>query len=316
MSQSSDKTPNPNPNTNTQLQSLTSVVNSTSTPINQVSSVEVTEAIEERKDSRRKWRTLNIALLKYDEEKRRQPTVMGHSLILFTLLAILFAAYFCKERVAIHRAKMWLSDWETYSDISLNYSTKTFQPSGNSSSFSPAELQRIDQQLQEVHVRIKIHEQIMKSFYRRYYTTTSLATGAAILAGICLFVITREGWKQANKGLISIFLVASTSALLFREIPRIFKYEENFRENFRQYQEYVALRNKIYSFLATGTVITETPKIIQQFDRPNVDQFILSVDQQLAQLHKIHIGFNRERLDALGNSPILDIPEESLDGDE
>lgn len=58
-------------------------------------------------------------------------------------------------------------------------------------------------------------------------------------------------------------------------------------------------KDKIYSFLATGTVITETGKIIQEFDRPNADQFILSVDQQLAQLHKIHIGCNRERLESV-----------------
>jgi hypothetical protein len=313
MSQSSDQTSNSSPDTQDQLPSLTSVINDTSIPVNQAASLEVTEAIEERKDSRQKRRGLKIALLKYDEQKRRQPTVIGHFLIISTLLAILLGAYFCKERVAVYRANTWLSDWESSSNESLKYSANSFQSSTQESNLSQAELQRINQQLQEVHVRIKTHEQIMKSFYRRYYTTTSLATGAGIVAGISLFLITREGWKEANKGLITIFLVASTSALLFREIPRIFKYEENFMENFHQYREYVALRNKIYSFLATETVITEVPKVTHKFNRPSAEQFILSVDQLLAQLHEIHIGFNRERLDALGNSPLLDIPEESIE---
>ncbi|MEQ8756367.1 MAG: hypothetical protein RID09_23035 [Coleofasciculus sp. G1-WW12-02] len=311
MSQPCEQTPNSSAEAKDQLQSLASALNDTSVPVNQAASIEVTEAIEERGNSRQKWRGLKIALLQYDEQKQGQPTVMGHFLIILTLLAILVGAYFSKERVAEHRANQWLSDWQNYSNKPLKYPANSFQPSTNGASFSKAELQRIDQQLQEVHARIEIHEQIMKSFYRRYYTTTSLAAGAGIGAGICLFIITREGWKQANKGLITIFLVASTSALFFREIPRIFKYEENFMKNFQQYREYVALRNKIYSFLATETVITEVPKVTQEFERPDAEQFILSVDQRLAQLHEIHIGFNWARLDALGNSPLLDIPQES-----
>jgi hypothetical protein len=113
-----------------------------------------------------------------------------------------------------------------------------------------------------------------------------------------------------NKGWITIFLFVSITALLFREVPPIFLYEENWVQNFRQYREYVALRNEIYSFMATGTVLTETPQNTKQFDRPDPTQFILLIDQRLAQLHEIHIGFDQARLNTLGKSPLLDIPEE------
>jgi hypothetical protein len=309
--QSSAQTPHPSPNNKEPISSLTStsVINKTSNFINQTSSKEIPEAKKESADSRQKRYRFNFALLKGDESNQ-QPTILGHSLIILTLLAILIGAYLYEERVAIYRANTWLSDWKKHSNNSLNYPEFLQQNSDNISSFSAAELQRIYQQLQEIQSRIYIHEQIMKSFYRRYYITTSITMGSAILAGICLFIITREGWKQVNKGWITIFLFVSITALLFREVPPIFLYEENWVQNFRQYREYVALRNKIYSFMATGTVLTETPQNTKQFDHPDATQFILLIDQRLAQLHEIHIGFDQARLNSLGNSPLLDIPEE------
>jgi hypothetical protein len=58
---------------------------------------------------------------------------------------------------------------------------------------TPAEQTRLTEQFQEIELRAARHAKMMGFFYKQYYISLSMIVGAAVVASICLFFISKAG---------------------------------------------------------------------------------------------------------------------------
>lgn len=156
----------------------------------------------------------------------------------------------------------------------------------------PSEKARMIDQFQQIQDRIQKHASVMGFFYKQYYISLSMICGGSVVASICLFFISKNGWDRVNNALINIFIVSSSTVILYGNITLVFKQEDNIKDNQALYLSYFALRNEMLSYWATQQDITG------QSIQPA--KFIHYMDRRLQDLSQIHLGFDATRLTNLG----------------
>lgn len=130
--------------------------------------------------------------------------------------------------------------------------------------------------------------------------------------GICLFFISKVGWERVNNSLINVFVVTSSSVIFFGDLPGTFKYKENSEASRDLYLEHISLRNEIRSYLATGGTVRNNTESSDVYKRTESHLFIHYVDQKLASLNKIPLGFDTTGInDFKDNAERLSIPEKT-----
>jgi len=167
---------------------------------------------------------------------------------------------------------------ETNSDEAINIYLKSFKTS------SLAEKKRIKQQLKTINLNTKNHVNIVLYFYTRIYSQITLASMSAIIAAICLFYISRVGWDKANNYVINIFVVTTGVTVFVSSLPIVYQQEKNIQENTILYINYINLKNKILTSLATQKN--------QKEERIELSQIILYTEKELKELNTISIGFD------------------------
>ncbi|AOX00745.1 hypothetical protein BJP34_16000 [Moorena producens PAL-8-15-08-1] len=153
---------------------------------------------------------------------------------------------------------------------------------------APLEQERIGAQIQEIQARDQRHFKMMTFFYNNYYMSKLMTYGTAIVAGICLLFIIRSGWNSTHPYVINIFVVVSASAILFGNLPGLFRYEDSIVNNKQLYLNYASLKNEVSSYLVTGQDIDGNPI--------EMKYFINHIDKELSRLNRLPIGFERTRL--------------------
>lgn len=219
----------------------------------------------------------------------KQPTFLGHCLITSILAILLSTSYFSLNLYAGNKAKQWLKG-----QVELIPSTTEINA-------KEAEKLRIAEQLKVVTFQINRYAEIMVFFSNHYYTSIVLTSASALLAAICLFFISKIGWEKAHNSLINVFIVACTAVIFFGDLPGNFKEEENFKAYGNLYLEHIALRNEILSYLATGGTVLEIDSQSHIEASPlDANKFIHRVDNKLAQLNRIPIGFDATGVNDIG----------------
>jgi hypothetical protein len=231
-----------------------------------------------------------------------QPTFLGHLLITSSLLIVISAGFVSLNWYAGNKANEWLGPKEQLTPIDEKLEA------------TAAEKKRLAEQLNEIEVRINRHSAIMIFFYKRHYTAISLTSVSALVSGICLFFISKVGWEKVNNTLINVFVVTSSAAIFFGDLPGIFKQDENITANRELYLEHISLRNEVRSYIATGGTVGKDPKNpnLYQFTSTEPNRFIHYVDKRLAELNKISIGFDPKGITDLERRSKLGIPEKGL----
>lgn len=221
-----------------------------------------------------------------EDKKTRQPNLLGHILITSTLGISIFILWGFLNWFASNKAKEWLVP-QTINPKPIF--TENFKA-------KPAVQERLNEQFDEIQTRIKSHSDVMIYFYKQSYVCGSMSLALAITSALCTFFISRDGWEKANNGLINAFLVTTSAAFVYNQIPVIFKQENNIAGNRTLYLEYVALRNEFLSYAATGGTIggdTTQPIVFSSVD---TNQFIHQIDRRLAELNQIAIDFDLSRV--------------------
>jgi hypothetical protein len=155
-----------------------------------------------------------------------------------------------------------------------------------------AEQTRLIAQFQEIETRATRHARIMGFFYKQYYISLSMVVGAAVVASMCLFFISKSGWEKANNAVINVFIFSAAVILLYGNLIFVFKQDENLRGNQELYLSYVALREEVLSYWATRrTSMSEEPL--------EATQFILYLDNRLQSLNRIQLGFDSPQISTL-----------------
>jgi hypothetical protein len=216
----------------------------------------------------------------------KQPNWLGHILITSSLGISIFILWSFLNWFAGNKAKEWL--------VQPTISLKPIFT--ENSQAKPAVKERLNQQFDEIQSRIKSHSDVMIYFYKQSYICGSMSLALAITSGLCIFFISRDGWEKANNGLINAFLVTTSAAFVYNQIPVIFKQENNITGNRTLYLEYVALRNEFLSYAATDGTIGGDTKDPKLFAPVNTNQFVHQIDRRLAELNQIAIDFDLSRV--------------------
>jgi hypothetical protein len=235
--------------------------------------------------------------------KNKQPTFFGHVLITSSLLVLIGASNLCHNWYADQQAKDWL------------YSTEEIAPSkveNKKLDTSTPEKARLAEQLNDIQSRLDRYSAMMIFFYKHYYTSIGLTSASALVAGICLFFISKVGWERVNNSLINVFVVTSSAVIFFGDLPGTFKYKENSEASRDLYLEHLSLRNEVRSYLATGGTVSNNGENSDVYKRTEPSLFIHYVDQKLASLNKIPLGFDTTGInDFKGNAERLSLPEKT-----
>jgi len=157
------------------------------------------------------------------------------------------------------------------------------------------EKQRILEQIQKIQSRQKVNINVVKFFYIEYYISISMASISAIIAAICLLLISKVGWEKAKNPTVNIFIVSSAIFTLFSTFIFMFKQESNITDNKKLYLAYAALEDRITSYLVTNEFfVNKGSSESQKITKPT--QVIQSIDSELATLNNIAIGFDSTKI--------------------
>jgi len=148
--------------------------------------------------------------------------------------------------------------------------------------------QRLQQQYDQLRARASAHLDIMAYYYGRYYMAISLATIAGIVAAVALLFITRKGWDSASPYLVAVFITMTSIAGFFGAFPAMFEQAKNIEDNKKAYVAYVALENRVLSYVASGSDEDNKPKPLAQF--------IHELDARLKALHRLPVELNPEAI--------------------
>lgn len=161
-----------------------------------------------------------------------------------------------------------------------------------------AEKARLFDQLKEIQNRARSHISVAKAFYIWNYQSLSIAAVSSIVAAVSLLFLSRKGWDGSNKYVVNVFIVSFGITVVVGVFPALFKQEENISNNTRTYLAYIALDNRLNSYIATQEFTGLKPANIGNSTVPvkNIKNVICSVDDELATLNNIYIGFDASKI--------------------
>lgn len=163
-----------------------------------------------------------------------------------------------------------------------------------------AEKARLFEQLKEIETRARSHISVARAFYIWNYQSLSIAAVSSIVAAVSLLFLSRRGWDGSNKYVINVFIVSFGITVVVGVFPALFKQEENISNNTRTYLAYIALDNRLNSYIATqeftGLKPVNTSDSTQLIPVMNIKNVIRSVDDELAALNNIYIGFDASKI--------------------
>jgi hypothetical protein len=239
----------------------------------------------------------------FNGRRNRQPTFFGHLLITSSLLALIGASNLLHNRYADQQAKKWLNSTEELT---------TLDGDNGKLGASATETARLIEQLNDIQSRLDRYSAMMIFFYKHYYTSIGITSASALVAGICLFFISKVGWQRVNNSLINVFVVTSSTVIFFGDLPGTFKYKENSEASRDLYLKHISLRNEVRSYLATGGTLSDNSENSSVYKRTEPNLFIHYIDQKLALLNEIPLGFDTTGInDFKNNAERLSIPEKT-----
>lgn len=215
-----------------------------------------------------------------------QPSFLGHCLLAGAQLIFISGTFLVLNWVASDKAYHWLKLTEV---SSLPQETNILP-------LESVERARLEAQFKEIQLRIERHAEVMIYFYKQYFISLSMSSGLALVAGISIFFISRDGWSKANNALINIFIVTSSAALLYNQLPGLFKQDINLEANRELYLSYTSLKDEVLSYMATGGIAGSDPTKPELFSPVDSKQFIHAIDKRLAELNQIPIEFDATQI--------------------
>ena len=223
---------------------------------------------------------------RFISQKNHQPTLLGHIVISTSLVLGICLGYTLMFWFAGIKQNEWLSVTPALKTEAINTAIANLAT-------KPSEKARLIDQFEQIQDRIQKHANVMGFFYKQYYISLSMICGGSVVASICLFFISKKGWDRVNNALINIFIVSSSTVILYGNVSLVFKQEENIKDNQALYLSYFALRNEMLSYWATQQASTG--------DSIAPAKFIHYMDGRLQELSQIRLGFDATRITDLSD---------------
>ncbi len=145
---------------------------------------------------------------------------------------------------------------------------------------------RLEEQFDMVRNRAKTHQTIMVFYYSKYYMAITLATITGIIASLMLLIISKKGWENTNKYIITIFLTFSGLTAYFSAFPTLFDQKSNIEANKKLYANYLSLEDKILSYVVTKE--GQDNKVIE------LNVFVHKIDVFVEKTNQLPIELNHD----------------------
>lgn len=230
---------------------------------------------------------------------KKQLTFPGHLSLTASLAFFVLGSYWMLFWFAGTKETEWLG-------TSPRFQPEVVKTAVSQLSATPAEKARLADQFQEIELRAARHAKIMGFFYKQYYISLSMIVGAAGMASICLFFISKSGWERINNAVINLFISSSAVILFYGNLMFVFKQDENLRGNQELYLSYISLREEVLSYWATRQT--------NMGEALDPAQFIHYLDNKMQTLNRIQLGFDSPQIstfvdqfkfDESQNNPLL-----------
>jgi hypothetical protein len=229
-------------------------------------------------------------------------TFAGH--VALTGSALLFTGFI--YTCMLWMSTVWASEW-------LHKELEDPQPAKqielfNKETLNPEDRQqvRLVEQLNTINDLKARHCRIMSFFYKQYFTLLSIGGTAALVSLLCIFFISKEGWKETNNALINVGVTSFGVTLFTLNTTQVFQQAENLKISQNLYGGYVELRHDLLSAIANKELI-KADKTIVKLDTKNggYTQLIQDIDARIKVLNLVRLGFDptpisdlRTRLDS------------------
>ncbi|MBW4636926.1 MAG: hypothetical protein KME05_01605 [Gloeocapsa sp. UFS-A4-WI-NPMV-4B04] len=232
--------------------------------------------------------------------------LLNHGILTFGLLAITLSGAFFLNWFAGEQSDKWTQGLK-YNPMSQQIPEQLSSKDKNLQAYinklpnaTLAEKARLFEQLKEIQNRARSHISVARAFYIWNYQSLSIAAVSSIVAAVSLLFLSRRGWDGSNKYVINVFIVSFSITVVVGVFPALFKQEENISNNTRTYLAYIALDNRLNSYIATqeftGLKPANTSNSTQLLPVKNIKDVIRSVDDELATLNNIYIGFDASKI--------------------
>lgn len=229
-------------------------------------------------------------------------TFTGHVVLTSSLLLFTSITYLC----VLYLSTFWEGEW-------LNKETETLPHVKqaqlfNKQNLNPEDRQqvRLVEQLDAINDLKARHCRIMSFFYKQYFSLLSIGGTAALVSLLCIFFISKEGWKETNNALINLGVTSFGVTLFTLNTTQIFQQSENLKTSQNLYNDYVGLRHDLLSAIANKELIKPDKTVIKLDDKNGgYTQLIQDTDARMKVLNLVRLGFDptpisdlRTRLDS------------------
>ena len=226
------------------------------------------------------------------------PSFWGHALLVIASGVMIGSTFLILNVYANYLSRKWIDGISKKNPDKFSLETTKFPEDIHESIQKNSYYKsRLEQQLEEIQIRISRHKEFMLYFYRQHFLSISMASGLALVAGICVIFVAEEGIGDANPALMNIFITTASAALLYQRIPGIFQQELNREANRSLFLKYSDLGNTVLSYLATGKIRNNLPITNQAFAKKlDADKFVHFIDQELARFNQLPIEFDATKV--------------------
>jgi hypothetical protein len=162
-------------------------------------------------------------------------------------------------------------------------------------------VERIYQQLTDVALKAHNHLLVTKEFMIQSYVCSSTSAIFFVLAGLALAFITKSGFTNANPYFITLFICSLAVGSFFVSLTKLFKQEQNAKDNSALYIRYINLEQAIRSELVTNKKIIHYASVPCDTTTTEVDRAILFFDKEMRDINQIALGFDSEVVRSLTN---------------
>jgi hypothetical protein len=154
------------------------------------------------------------------------------------------------------------------------------------------EKDRLQSQLKIIENREKKYLKMTKDYYKWLFATIMSFSMSTIIASVCLFYISKEGWKKANNYVITVFTVFSSIALLSGSLRLVFRLEDNAQKNLALLISYINLKSQTLTSVATKTSPIDGKPM-------ELLKIVNHTEQKLSQLNDVSIMLDTNNLPTL-----------------
>jgi len=187
-------------------------------------------------------------------------------------------------RFANRRAAAWSAPLQPYLHVAVND-----QPEfPGDQEIDGCRRKRLLAQYAEIQGRMLHHIEITAEFFANYYMAINMVSIMGAVAGICLLFMGSKGWEKASPYVETLWVYTTVMAAYYLSLIVVFRQQDNISDNKALYLRYVALGNELLTYCATGTS-NVTPS-------ETTEEFILRMDEQMARINNIAIGFDYTKI--------------------